>query len=389
MVKTLFSRRKLLITVIVAGFAAVLVALLNSSDKKQDKAAEGPPALTFLPSEVVQPQIGPVGRGIELAGVLQAADSVTVRARVAGRLLSLQVQEGDRVKVGQRLGDLDLTDARARVLERQAALTAAQADEANAQSRHEANLALTQKGFLSPVALKGSDAALQAARAARQSAQAQLDTAKLRLSEAELNAPIAGVIAKRQAVVGEMLNPDQPVLQVLNLAVLELSATVAAGDAGLLSVGQPVQVTIDEAAGLKVQGRIHRVGPASDAAARAMPVVVRFQNPGALLPGQYGRALMTLADNRLRITVPIHAVGLEGADRIVWELADGQLKRRVVFVDGQSDDGQRLIVRGELTEKSQILARQFDNLREGQRGTIGAAPVVPPVPVGSRPPAQG
>jgi hypothetical protein len=96
-----------------------------------------------------------------------------------------------------------------------------------------------------------------------------------------------------------------------------------------------------------------------------------------------------LADSRPRITVPIHAVGLEGADRIVWELTEGQLKRRVVFVDGQSDDGQRLIVRGELTDKSQILARQFDNLREGQRGSIGASPVVPPVPVGSRPPAQG
>lgn len=387
--KTLLSRRRVLILIIVAGFAVVLFAVFGQAGKKPNKGNEGPPALTFLPTEVVQPQIGPVGRGIELAGVIQAADSVTVRARVAGRLLSLQVQEGDRVRLGQRLGELDLTDARARVLERQAALTAAQADEANAQSRHEANLALTQKGFLSPVALKGSDAALQAARASRQSAQAQLDTARLRLSEAELNAPISGVIAKRQAVVGEMLNPDQPILQVLNLSLLELSATVAAGDAGLLAVGQSVQVTIDEAAGVKVQGRIHRVGPASDAAARAMPVVIRFQNPGSLLPGQYGRALMTLADSRARITVPIHAVGLEGADRIVWELTEGQLKRRVVFVDGQSDDGQRLIIRGELTDKSQILARKFDNLREGQKASIGSAPVVPPVPVGSRPPAQG
>lgn len=388
-IKTLFTRRRLLILFIVAGFAFSLVAALGGLGKEQEKGPEGPPALTFLPSELIQPQVGPVGRGIELAGVLQAADSVTVRARVAGRLLALRVQEGDRVRQGQSLGELDLTDARAKVLERQAALTAALADEANAQSRHEANLVLTQKGFLSPVALKGSDAALQAARAARQSAQAQLDTAKLRLSEAELTAPISGVIAKRQAVVGEMINPDQPILQVLNLSLMELSATVAAADAGLLSVGQVVTVTIDEAAGLKAQGRIHRIGPASDAAARAMPVVVRFQNQGAVLPGQYGRAQLTLSDDRPRISVPIHAVGLEGADRIIWELNDGKLKRRVVFVDGQTSDGQRLIIRGELNDKSQILARQFDNLREGQRASVGTAPVVPPVPVGSRPPAQG
>lgn len=387
--KTLFTRKRLLLTVIVAGFAFALIAGLGGLGKRDKKKDEGPPALTFLPSELVQPQIGPVGRGIELAGVLQASDSVTVRARVSGRLLGLAVQEGDRVRQGQTLGELDLTDARAKVLERQAALTASLADEANAQSRHEANLALTQKGFLSPVALKGSDASLQAAKAARQSAQAQLDTARLRLSEAELTAPIAGVIAKRQAVVGEMLNPDQPILQVLHLALMELSASIAAADAGLLAVGQAVTVTVDEAAGLRAKGRIHRIGPASDATARAMPVVVRFQNPGAVLPGQYGRAQMTLSDDRPRISVPIHAVGLEGADRIVWELIDGRLKRRVVFVDGQTADGQRLIVRGDLTDKTQILARQFDNLREGQKASVGAAPVVPPVPSGSRPPAQG
>lgn len=386
---SLFTRRRLLVLIIVAGFAFALLAALGVLNQAKEKPKEGPPALTFLPSELVQPQVGPIGRGIELAGLLQAADSVTVRARVTGRLLSLPVQEGDRVIRGQQLGEIDLTDARARVLERQAALNASLADEANAQSRHEANLALTQRGFLSPLALKGSEAALQAARASRQSAQAQLDTAKLRLSEAELTAPIAGVVAKRQAVVGEMLNPDQPILQVLNLSVMELSATIAAGDAGLLTVGQPVTITVDEALGVKAQGRIHRIGPASDAAARAMPVVVRFQNPRELLPGQYGRAQVTLADSRPRISVPIHAVGLEGADRTVWELSEGQLKRRVVFVDGQSPDGQRLIIRGDLSEKSQILARQFDNLREGQRASVGAAPEVPPIPVGSRPPASG
>ena len=388
-IKTLFTRRRVLVGVIVAGFAIALIAALSGGRHSGPKQADAAPPLTFLPSEVVQPKVGPVGRGIELAGVLQAADSVTVRARVSGRLLSLPVQEGDRVRQGQQLGELDLTDARAKVLERQAAMTAALADEANAQSKHEANVALTQKGFLSPVALKGSEAALQAARASRQSAQAQLETAKLRLSEAELTAPIAGVIAKRQAVVGEMLNPDQPILQVLNLGLMELSASVAAADAGLLAVGQSVKVTVDEAAGLHANGRIHRVGPASDAAARAMPVVVRFQNPGPLLPGQYGRALLTLADERPRITVPIHAVGLQGADRIVWELTEGQLRRRVVFVDGQTADGLRLIVRGDLTDKSQILARQFDNLREGQKASVGAPPLVPPVPSGSRPPAQG
>src|SRR5437867_246685 len=113
--------------------AASSVAPATQAAAKGDKAA----ALEFLANEVVQPRLGPMPFSVEFSGPLVAPGTAVVRAKAAGTLLSLNVAEGSRVKAGQLLGSVDLSELSSRVAERNAMLEAARAQLAGSVGTHE------------------------------------------------------------------------------------------------------------------------------------------------------------------------------------------------------------------------------------------------------------
>src|SRR5262249_36145210 len=153
--------------------------------------------LEFTPTEVVRPTWGHIPLVIEFSGPLVAPRTAVIRAKAAGTLLSLRVAEGSRVKVGQLLGEIDLSDLETRVSERAAMVDSAQATLAEAERTHLANVGLASQNFISATALQTSQARLDAARAQLRSAQAQLSTTRIGVKEAALVAPIAGIVGKR------------------------------------------------------------------------------------------------------------------------------------------------------------------------------------------------
>src|SRR5207247_7690274 len=112
---------------------------------KGDKAA-----LEFLANEVVQPRLGPMPFSVEFSGPLVAPETAVVRAKAAGTLLSLNVAEGSRVKAGQLLGSVDLSELSSRVAERHAMLESARAQLSHqAERMHASNLRLADQQFIS------------------------------------------------------------------------------------------------------------------------------------------------------------------------------------------------------------------------------------------------
>ena len=348
--------------------AASSVAPATQAAAKGDKAA----ALEFLANEVVQPRLGPMPFSVEFSGPLVAPGTAVVRAKAAGTLLSLNVAEGSRVKAGQLLGSVDLSELSSRVAERNAMLESAHAQLAQAERTHASNLRLADQQFISSIALENSKSALETAKAQMRAAEAQLNTTAVSLRDAALVAPISGLVAKRHAVPGEKLSPEQQLLTIVDLARLELAGSVGTHEVSLLAPGMPVEVRV-EGVEKPVIGSLARIAPAAEAGARSIGVTIALANPKETFrAGQYALAKVVLADPVQRLTLPVAAVGNNGGQDHVWVIEGGALLRRAVTTGRRDNASGRIEVLKGVSSGAQVLAARFDNLREGSKAMVVA-----------------
>jgi RND family efflux transporter MFP subunit len=330
-------------------------------------------ALQFASSEVVRPTLARMAAVVEFSGPLVAPQTATVRAKAGGTLLALSVAEGSRVSAGQTLGQIELADLGSRVAERSALLESARAAALQAERSHASTERLAAQQFISSNALESSRAALDTARANLAAAQASLDTTKVGLRDGRLVAPIAGIVARRHALPGEKVSPEQQVLTIVDLARLELAGTVGTHEVSRLRPGLPVQVRV-EGLDETVAGRVARIAPAAEPGTRSIGVTIDLANPGERLrAGQYALVRADLPDDVERLTLPATAVGSTSGQDHVWLIENGRLARRAVTLGRRDERQGRVEVLQGLTPAATVLAARFDNLRDGASATLVAA----------------
>jgi RND family efflux transporter MFP subunit len=319
---------------------------------------------------------------------LVAPRTAIVRAKAPGTLLSLAVAEGSRVKAGQVIGEIDLSDLQSRVGEKSAMVESAQAGLLEAERQHAANVGLASENFISSTALQSSQAKLDAARAQLKSAQAQLSVSRIGVREAALAAPISGIVGKRHVVPGEKVSAEQQVVTIVDLGSLELAGSVGTHEVSLLRAGQQVEVRVEGWTD-PMPGRIDRIAPAAEAGTRAIGVVVTLDNKGERYrAGQYAQARVELADDAPRLTIPAGAVGQASGQDFVWAIENGTLVRRIVITGRKDIAAGRVEVSKGLAAGTQILAARFDNLKEGAPARVVAQRAASAASAPSRPTAS-
>jgi membrane fusion protein, multidrug efflux system len=356
-----------------AGVAALVIAKQGQA-KAAKKDGDGKPAVTleFTPREVVAPTLASMPTQVEFSGPLVAPQTAIVRAKASGTLLTLAVAEGARVKAGQLLATIDASEMTSRLAERAAMVESARAAAAQAERTHASNQRLADQQFISPIALEQSRSALDAARAQERAALAQQDVLRVVSRDTRIVAPIAGIVAKRQAVAGEKVSAEQPLLTIVDLARLELAGSVGTHEVAQLAPGAAVQVNV-EGVEQAAMGRIARIAPAAEAGTRSIGVTIELANPKETLrAGQYALARVELADPQQRLTVPATAVGNNAGQDHVWLIENGVLARRAVTLGRRDAREGRVEVLAGVTPGSQVLAARFDNLREGGKAVVVA-----------------
>jgi RND family efflux transporter MFP subunit len=362
---------------------ATVVAMLGMAaavglSKPADKDKSPDPALEFAPNEVVQPVAATIARRIEFSGALVAPRTAIVRAKAGGTLLALTVAEGSRVAAGQVLATIDGTEMAARVNERVALLEAARAARVQADRAHASNQRLADQHFISTTALDQSLAALDTARANERAAQAQLETVRALSRDTRISAPIAGIVAKRHAVAGEKVAPEQPLVTIVDLTRLELAGLAGTHEVSQLAPGMPAVLQI-EGVDEPVAGRIARIAPAAEPGTRSIGVTIELGNPDERYrAGQYALARVEVADGKARLTVPASALGNAAGQDHVWLIENGVLARRAVTIGRRDEHRGQVEVLAGIGPESQVLAARFDNLREGGKAVV-VAPKAPPM----------
>lgn len=302
-----------------AAGAAVALVLAAGAGKafqarqaKQAQAAEAAEALRkptvfeLATSDVVQARTRTLVQTVPISGVLRAANTAVVKAKVAGELSGLQVREGDAVQAGQVLGRIDTTEYQARTQQAAQQAQAAAAQVAIAQRQLANNQALVAQGFISSTALETSLSNLAAAQANHRAAQAAQDIAAKSLADTVLRSPISGQVASRLAQNGERVGVDARVLELVDLSSLELEAAVPPELAAQLLVGQTARLTV-EGSTATVQAKLVRISPSAQAASRSVLVYLKLSPAPGLRHGLFAQGLV-LVGERTGTAVPASSV---------------------------------------------------------------------------------
>ena len=355
----------------------------------QEQAQRSPAPLTLQKSELLALIPRHLQLDLPISGVLKARQQAFVKARVAGELQGLQVREGDSVRAGQVLAQIDATENAARLRQAEQQAQAAAAQLAIAQRQLENNRALVGQGFISPTALQTTQANWDAAQANHLAAQAGVELARKALHDTVLRSPIDGQVAQRLANNGERLGVEARVLEVVDPRELELEALLAPADALQVRLGQSAQLRLQgQDSGPSVRATVVRINPSAQASSRALPVYLLLERAAttdaataALRQGQYVQGVLTVGSAQV-LALPLEVVRTDKPQPYVQALENQRVVHRSVQLGARSLlNGQTWVaITHGLSEGAQVLAASVGLLREGTevRTATTAAPAPAP-----------
>ena len=259
---------------------------------------------------VVSAQVKAVGTGFELDGVVQPVKQSTISAQASGRIATLSVKAGDKVRAGQLLATIDDREAQTGVQRSQAQVAQAQADLRNAQANFNRTRDLQGKGFVSAAALDTADTQLKGALAARDQASAGAAQAALAQGFTRVTAPFDGWVLLTQAEAGDLASPGKPLLTLYAPLPLRAVVQVPVSRSALARAAGMAEVLVQNG------GKDAWIRPiATSTVPTADPVSQtiewRLELPAesakVLLPGQQVRVRFT-GGQAQRSTVPVSAI---------------------------------------------------------------------------------
>jgi HlyD family secretion protein len=334
---------------------------------------------------------------VTASGEIVAERYAEVGSSVMGKLVSLPVREGDRVRRGQVVARIDSVPASSERDAAAALVSAVEADQAAARARAEdAARALARgkelraQGLLPQAdfdALQASAEAstAQADAAARRAiqARAQLARAADLVGKTEIVSPLDGVVTRLPVREGEMVvigiqnMPGTTIMTISDLAAINAEVKVAEAEILNVRVGQPATVTLEALPGREFAGEVVEVGASAlpvtgtGAAAREFKVKVRVKEPEAgLRPGLTCDAEILVGEAKDALATPLQAVvlrGEPGRERPGVFAVEGKVARFVPVETGMIG-GLEIEVKGGLPEGREIVAGPWQTLKDLKDG---------------------
>jgi RND family efflux transporter MFP subunit len=384
-------------------FAAALISAgLVMSCGNTSKGAVDPRIVPTVP--VATATRANLSDDVALTAEFVPYQEVDVMAKVAGYVRTIRVDIGDRVREGELLATLQVPEMENQLSRAAAAVKAAHADITTSEDRLKEAQAAFEIAHLSSTRLKDvankesglvpqqdldvahsreleADAQLSAARSAleatkERSSEAEAEQAQLQTMFAYTNitAPFNGVVTKRYASVGSMIQSGissqsqaMPLVRLSQQDLLRLILPVPVSDASQIHIGQTVDVNVTSA-GRTFPGKVTRFAEDIQTATRTMNTEVDVPNPKlTLVPGMYAEVRLHLQERPDALTVPLDAIEGVGSASPQAYLVDKSNLVRIIPVKTGLETPNRIEILDGLHDGSLLIVGRHAGLKEGDR----------------------
>ena len=376
---------------VVVVLSTLAFASCDRGEEKGEKAEKSPAprAQAGKPLVLREEEIRQAGIKVEPAQIQSTEELITLTAtvtpnqeriarvspRLSGRIASVSVVQGARVKAAQVLAVLEsseLGEARSAYMQAKS-----EADVAQAALTRAETLALEE--IIAQKELVRAKADAERARAALRAAQEKMKLLGVSPSGTEkreafaaypLIAPFAGTIIERKAVVGEAAQADEPLFTVADLGTVWLEADVFEKDLAKLVAGAAARITLAAYPDQAFGGKLTYLGDTMEKSTRTVKARIEAPNPdGRLKPGMFATVALRSNASAQALLVPEQAVTLyQGHAAVFIESQGGFMPRAVeagapiggkVPIKAGLAPGERVVVAGAYELKARLLKSQF------------------------------
>jgi RND family efflux transporter MFP subunit len=316
-----------------------------------------PPRVAVAPATT-----GPAAEAAYATGVVEPVHWARVGPATRARLTAVLVEEGVRVADGQPLARLD--DRQSRLL----------AEEAEARARFAADdLTRTRTLVARDIAAR---ATLERAERDARAARAAADALHQRLDDYIVRAPNDGVVLRRDAEVGEVVDTPASLFWIGEPKPLRVTAEVDEEDIARVAPGQRVLLRADAFPGRVLTAAVAQITPKGDTTRKSYRVRLNLPDDTPLLIGMTVEANIVLRETPEAVLVPPAAIVLPAAARggaetrsagrrgVVWVAVDGHAQRRAVTIGVQGPHATEII--GGLQAGENVILDPPADLRDGQ-----------------------
>ncbi|WIO41784.1 MdtA/MuxA family multidrug efflux RND transporter periplasmic adaptor subunit [Klebsiella electrica] len=350
-------------------------AAANDSPRQTPGGRHGRFGAALAPVQAATATSESVPRYLSGLGTVTAANTVTVRSRVAGQLLAIHFQEGQQVKAGDLLAEIDpsqfkvaLAQAEGQLAKDKATLANARRDLARYQQLVKSNLVSRQELDTQQSLVSETEGTLKADEAAVASAQLQLNWSRI-------TAPIDGRVGLKQVDIGNqissadttgivVLTQTHPIDVVFTLPENDIATVVQAQKAG-----KPLQVEAwDRTNKQKIsEGSLLSLDNQIDATTGTIKLKARFSNQDdALFPNQFVNARMLVDTEQNAVVIPTAALQMGNEGHFVWVLNDENKVSKHTVTPG-IQDSLKVVINAGLSAGDRVVTDGIDRLTEGAK----------------------
>ena len=347
--------------VIVVLAAAALVAAVAC---KKPAATTAGQAETFGAAPV---KVFVVGRAritekITYTATIEALTKINVTPEVGGKISRIYVEAGDRVTQGQLVAELETQSIRLQLRQAEAAVAVTEAAYADALRNKERMDRLIKENAVSEQQREKIQLAFDAASAQLEQARAGLNLAKHALDVSLMKAPFSGVVASKNAEVGDVINPMMGgfgggaggVLTLMDYSKVKLVVAVSSEDIGRIRKGQEAVLQVGSYPGRDFRGVVRVVNLTADPLNKKFGVEVVIDNrDAALRPGTFGDLVFEVQSHENALVIPQKAVlensyvfVVEGGKAVKKAVSLGIQSTTMVEVLGGLAEGEAVVVEG-------------------------------------------
>lgn len=341
---------------------ALALALVGCGDGEAAPQPGGPggPGGMAAAVETGLVELGTISRAVTVSGVVEPIRTIGVNSQLSGALLTVEAEEGLRVREGQVLARVDDRELAAQEVSAEASYLVAEAAFERAEQLRNSQVITIGE--------------YERDRTAYAAARAQLEQLRTRRGYAIVRSPLNGVILEKRVEAGDVVAPQTQLFRIGDVSTMVVRVPVSELDVVELSPGATASLMFDAYPARTFTGRIRRIFPSADPNTRLVPVEVALDDAGAATarPGFLARVTFALGARSGVRLVPASALVSGAGSQAVFTISDGRATRRSVQT-GLTSEGRVEVLSG-LEPGDTIVITGSNTLRDGAQVRVVAGP---------------